>query len=209
MNRAQLVASLAKWQSRERFRRLRWRRYVKTRPVGHASRDKWFKLYTEAHENVRRRRTQLSRLPVTCLDNAGIEHLIREEGVRNEPYNDSAGHCTVGVGHLLHRGRCTGAERSLSDAEIRQLLRKDIARFEREVRKAFTGKGALIATQARFNACVSLAFNIGQGGFATSSVKRRIQNGDLKGAADAFLLWNHPPELGPRRKRERSMFLEA
>lgn len=209
MSRAQLIASLATWESRERFRRLRWRRYVKTRPVGHPSREKWFDLYTEAHEKVRRRRTQLSRLPVTSLDSAGIEHLIREEGVRNKPYNDSAGHCTVGVGHLLHRGRCTGVEPSLSDAEIRQVLRKDIARFERVVCRAFKAKGALVPKQKRFNACVSLAFNIGEGGFATSTVFRRIQAGDLRGAADAFLMWSHPPELKPRREREQRMFLEA
>lgn len=210
MPRPQLVASLTLWESRKQYRFRKWRHYVKTKPEGDPLREKWFRLYDHAADMVRKRRLDISRLPVTHLDAAGIEHLIREEGVRNEPYNDSAGNCTVGVGHLIHRGGCNSADRqkwTLTDAEVRALLRKDIARFERAVRKAFIGKSALKATQPRFNACVSLAFNIGEGGFAESAVKQRIRAGDLKGAADAFLMWGSPPELRPRRARERRLFL--
>lgn len=210
MSRPKLAASLALWESRKQYRLRKWRGYVKTKPQGDALREKWFRLYQHASDMARKRRLQISRLPVTHLDTAGIEHLIREEGVRNAPYNDSAGHCTVGVGHLIHRGRCTQADAqkwTLTDAEVREVLRKDIARFERAVRKSFIGKSALRATQPRFNACVSLAFNIGEGGFANSTVKREIRAGRLRAAADAFLLWDKPPELRPRRVRERKLFL--
>lgn len=208
--RAKLTARLALWQGRKQFRYRRWRRYVKTRRVGDPLREKWFALYKSAGLEVRGARWQLSRLPVTHLNAEGIEHLIREEGVRNAPYNDSAGHCTVGVGHLLHKGNCTAYDSqrfTLTDAEVREVLRKDIARFERAVRKAFLGKAALKATQPRFNACVSLAFNIGEGGFASSTVKKKIRAGDRMAAADAFLMWSSPLELRPRRERERRLFL--
>lgn len=208
--RAKLLAELATWESRKAYRYRRWRRYVKTLPPGHELRAKWFGLYEHAAQRVRRVKRAISRLPVTHLDVDGIEHLIREEGFRKVPYNDSAGHCTVGVGHLLHRGPCTAADRerwTLTDAEVREVLRKDIARFERAVRSAFRGRHALKATQPRFNAAVSLAFNIGEGGFASSTVKKRIRDGALRAAADAFLMWDKPPELRPRRERERKLFL--
>ena len=210
MSRAALTASLALWSSRAAYRYRQWRRYVRSKPQGDPLRAKWFDLYSEAQGMVRKRRQQISRLPVTQLDQAGIDHIKREEGVRRVPYNDSAGHCTTGVGHLIHRGGCTAEDRrrwTLTDREVDALLRKDIARFERAVRKAFVGRKALKATQPRVNAAVSLAFNIGEGGFASSTVKKKIRAGVLRGAADAFLLWNNPPELRGRRERERRLFL--
>ena len=60
-----------------------------------------------------------------------------------------------------------------NQGEVDTLLAKDLARFEPAVRKAFSGKGALKATHNRFNAALSLAFNIGAAGFASSTVYRR------------------------------------
>lgn len=158
---------------------------------------------------VRRRRQQISRLPINHIDGDGIALLRREEGVHTQPYNDPKGHCTVGVGHLLHRGPCTSDEmrRRLTDDEVNALLREDVARFERVVRKAFKAKRGIKPTQKRFNAAVSLAFNIGEHGFSTSTVAKRIKAGDLQGAADAFLMWENSGILRPRRERERRLFL--
>ena len=35
----------------------------------------------------------------------------------------------------------------------------------------------------------------------------RLAAGDRAGAADAFLMWNRPPELAGRRRAERAQFL--
>lgn len=209
MTRAQLTASLTMWAARERFRLARWRHHVKTKRRGHPLRSKWFNLYVEARDMRKRRQRQISRLPITHIDAEGRQHIMREEGVRNEPYNDSAGHCTVGVGHLIHHGNCTAADHkkfTLSDKEVEAVLARDLRRFERAVRRVFKG-AKLKPNQAMFNACVSLAFNIGEGGFLGSTVAKRIKAGDKRGAADAFLMWDKPPELIPRRRRERAMFL--
>ena len=58
---------------------------------------------------------------------------------------------------------------------------------------------------------VSIAFNIGTGGFARSSVLRRHNARDFTGAADAFLLWNKGggrvlAGLVRRRKAERDLY---
>lgn len=60
-------------------------------------------------------------------------------------------------------------------------------------------------------ACLSLAYNVGLANFRKSSVLRRFNNGDLKGAADAFAMWNKAggkvlPGLVARRDDERVMF---
>lgn len=143
------------------------------------------------------------------LSRKGLEALVREEGLRLAPYNDSAGHATIGVGHLIHHGPVTAADRAryrgFTRADALEVLRQDVRRFEAAV------DGALrrLPLQGQFDAMVSLAFNIGPGGFASSTVVRRFNAGDRRGAADAFLMWRVPSELLPRRRRERAMFLAA
>jgi lysozyme len=143
------------------------------------------------------------------LSKAGLAALSVEEGLVLHPYNDSAGNATIGVGHLIHLGPVTAADqaryRGFTRAQAIALLANDVAKFETAVNRTIT-KPML---QGQFDAFVSLAFNIGTGGFATSTTARRFNAGDRTGAANAFLLWSHPPELMGRRKRERAMFLAA
>lgn len=142
----------------------------------------------------------------------GLEDLAREEGLRLAPYNDSAGHATVGVGHLIHRGPVTAADRrryaGFTRSQAIALLKRDVAIAE----NAVNAVGRALP-QRFFDATVSLVFNIGTGGFATSTVRRQIKAGDLRAAADAFLMWRHgnPGDnvLLGRRKRERAICLAA
>jgi GH24 family phage-related lysozyme (muramidase) len=59
---------------------------------------------------------------------------------------------------------------------------------------------------------VSLAYNIGLGNYATSTVLKRHKAGQYAGAANAFLLWNKAggkvlPGLVLRREDERSLYM--
>jgi lysozyme len=148
------------------------------------------------------------------LSKKGRDFLIGQEGVRRYAYNDSAGHATFGVGHLLHYGPVTEADKRRwgtprhpkSLSLVYAVLAEDLANYEYAVSSAIGRK----MWQHRFDACVSLAFNIGIGGFMGSTVAREIRQarkGFGQRAADAFLLWDNPPELLPRRKRERALFL--
>ena len=63
-------------------------------------------------------------------------------------------------------------------------------------------------------AVVSLAYNIGQGGFCKSSVARELRNGNVIAACDAFLRFNKAGGvvwrgLTNRRKAERELCLAA
>ena len=94
-------------------------------------------------------------------------------------------------------------------------LRREIAKFENAVLKSVTVE----MNQNQFDAMVSLAYNIGSGAFARSTVLRRFNNGDIAGAAKAFEMWTKAldPKTGKRRelrglvsrrKREAALFLK-
>ena len=46
----------------------------------------------------------------TRLNDEGAGFIGRFEGFRGHLYNDAAGHCTIGYGHLVHLGNCNGSE---------------------------------------------------------------------------------------------------
>lgn len=145
----------------------------------------------------------------------GKDFLAREEGIRLYAYNDSAGNATFGVGHLLHRGSVTAADRhqwgTIARPHTRRFAMKifgeDLKHYEAAVRQAVGRR----LPQQQFDACVSLCFNIGTAGFAGSSVAHHLRSSPVSTrarlAANAILLWDHPAELLPRRKRERALFL--
>ena len=67
-------------------------------------------------------------------------------------------------------------------------------------------------TDNQFGALVSLAYNIGLGGEAHSTVQRLHNAGDYQGAAQAFLMWDKAggrvvPALLRRRGEERALYL--
>lgn len=63
----------------------------------------------------------------------------------------------------------------------------DLAKFGAKVRDAI---GSTPTTQHQFDAMVSLAYNIGIGGFTGSTVLRKHKAGDYAGAKAAFAMWN-------------------
>jgi lysozyme len=55
-------------------------------------------------------------------------------------------------------------------------------------------------------AMISLAYNIGEGGFRGSSVLKAINAGDFDKAAKGFMMWVTPAILKPRREKEVALF---
>ena len=135
--------------------------------------------------------------------------LIKEfEGCKLRAYRCPAGIWTIGYG-ATGAGIVQGLTWSQAQAEAR--LRDDLAAFEGGVTRAIAGAAT---SPAQFGAMVSLAFNIGIGAFSSSSVARLHREGDHKGAADAFLMWNKGggqvlPGLVRRRLAERTRYLAA
>ena len=68
--------------------------------------------------------------------------------------------------------------------------------------------------QCQFDALVCLAYNIGLGNFRTSTLVRKLNAGDIDGAAQQFAVWNKAGGqvmrgLVRRRAAERALFCGA
>lgn len=132
-----------------------------------------------------------------------IAFLSRWEGRRLKPYQDVAGLWTVGVGHLL--GRATPTQWLYTEAEVDELLSRDLERIGRGVERLC---GPL--AQHRFFSLVSFAFNVGLGSLQRSVLRQRVLRGAAN-AGDAFLMWNKAGGriihgLTLRRHAERDLY---
>lgn len=212
-----LEQSRLDWARKEKYRYAKWRLYVRTRKAGDAKRTAEYKLWQEAVKWRKKREAQLATLPITRVDHDGDLFIMEAEGVIPYVYNDSQGHATVGVGHLLHLGNYTAADarkwgtighQKYTKSEFVAFFQKDIEPYEKAVVKAFTGTKLKI-TQKMFNAAVSMCFNIGIGGLLSSTFAREVRAGNKRAAADAMLKWNKPPEIIGRRQKEHALFLHG
>ncbi len=140
---------------------------------------------------------------------AGRAAIAQREGNKLTAYKDSVGVWTIGVGHTSAAGPPqVAAGMRITAAESDAILSRDLGIFEQAVRQAVK----VPIEQHEFDALTSLAFNIGSGAFASSTLLRKLNAGDRSGAADQFLVWNKAKGkvlagLTNRRKSERAQFL--
>jgi GH24 family phage-related lysozyme (muramidase) len=149
------------------------------------------------------------------LSDAGTRFIATFEGFGRRLYNDVAGHCTIGYGHLVHRGNCTGREpqrfrAGLSESEALDLLREDAALRVSVVRAAVT----VALTQNQFDALVSFVFNVGETNFGTSTLLRKLNEGNYDSVPTELKRWvnagGKPVQgLVRRRAEEADLFVRA
>lgn len=146
------------------------------------------------------------------VSDSAIKMLMHHEGVRLKPYQDCVGLWTVGVGHLIGDGKTLPPEwnKTFSMEEVREILKKELARFEAGVCRLCPDG----LTSGRFDALVSFAFNTGLGCLQRSGIRMKHNRGDFEGAADCFLLYNKAggkvwKGLVNRRNDERAVYLGA
>jgi GH24 family phage-related lysozyme (muramidase) len=149
------------------------------------------------------------------LSARGAALIADHEGKVNRLYNDPVGHCTIGIGHLVHLGNCDGSEpeefkRDLNDQEVYDLFISDAGRYVDAVNRLVT----VPLTQNQFDALVSFTFNLGEGALEESTLRRKLNAGDYEGAAAEFGKWVKAggqilPGLVRRRKDEAELFLAA
>ena len=150
-----------------------------------------------------------------ALSTRGAAFVSRFEGVILHLYNDPVGHCTVGIGHLVHHGRCDGRaseapfRNGISRDRAFELLRQDVAATAAEVRRRIR----VALNQTQFDALCSWAFNCGSGVLTTSTLARLLNAGDFNSVPAQLARWDkagNPPRpvagLTRRRRAEGELF---
>lgn len=136
--------------------------------------------------------------------------LAHFEGFSSTCYKDSEGIWTIGIGHAClssatdlpqygvtcRAGTCSG---SLTYAQALSVLNSDLTSFVSCVNNAVR----VPLTQNQFDALVSFAFNVGCGGFQTSTLLSMLNGGNLTDAASQFQLsrWHSGCTAGLMRRR--------
>lgn len=138
----------------------------------------------------------------TKISNTGIQLIIHFEGVELTAYVCPAGVLTIGCGHT---GSDVYEGQQITQAVANQLLRDDLARFE----KAVVDLIDVPLDQSEFDALCSFSFNVGTGALADSTLRRRLNAGEDKATvfAEELIRWTNNGLAGLVRRREAEVKL--
>lgn len=131
------------------------------------------------------------------------------EGLRQTSYPDPASHGAPWTICYGHTGGVKPGEHDSMD-QCKALLLSDLDKEGDGIENCIPSASEM--PTERYVALVSLAHNIGVGGVCKSSIARKLNAGDIRGACDAFLLYDRAggvvfPGLARRRKQERELCL--
>ncbi|HAC70111.1 MAG TPA: muraminidase [Arcobacter skirrowii] len=139
----------------------------------------------------------------------GLELIKEFEGFSANAYLCPAKLPTIGYGNTFYTD---GTKVKLGD----QISKTDaLELLEFVANKYFADKIfkhiKVLLPQNKFDACVSLAYNIGANAFIQSTLLKKINENDFESAANEFLKWNKSGGsemlgLTRRRKREYELF---
>jgi lysozyme len=131
------------------------------------------------------------------VNDAAIALVRKWEGFKPEAYLCPAGVWTIGYGITANAGIGIDPKPGMrvTEAQADQHLRAAMDRVARQIAPAITAP----INGNEFGAFVSLAYNIGAGGFKRSSALRHFNAGDKAKAAAAIKLWNKATVGGKRQ----------
>ena len=138
----------------------------------------------------------------------GLQMIKNKEGFRSKAYQDEGGIWTIGYGHT---GNVKPGD-TITKEKAETLLRSEVKKFENTVNK----KVKVPISQNMFDALTVLCYNIGQGAFSDSTLLKKLNAGDYRGAQAQFAVWNKVKDknnnyvvsegLTKRRAEEAALF---
>ncbi|WNJ77764.1 lysozyme [Cedecea neteri] len=143
------------------------------------------------------------------ISDKGIALIKQFEGCCLTAYQDSVGVWTIGYGWTNPvDGKQVKAGMTITQEVAERLLKTGLVSYENDVSKLVKVK----LTQGQFDALVSFTYNLGARSLSTSTLLKKLNAGDYRGAADEFPRWNKAggkvlAGLTRRREAERSLFL--
>ena len=139
----------------------------------------------------------------------GIDLICSFEGLRLTAYDDGVGVWTIGFGTIKYpNGVRVKRGDTCTLEQAKSYMKHDLIEFEHTVNSLVK----VPLNQNQFDALVSLTYNIGSGAFKSSTLLKKLNLSDYKGAADQFDVWvnaggKRMQGLANRRAKEKSLFL--
>ncbi|MNR85129.1 Lysozyme RrrD [compost metagenome] len=140
----------------------------------------------------------------------GVDLICSFEGKRLTAYDDGVGVWTIGFGTTVYpNGIKVKKGDTCTEAQAKAYMAYDLKKFDVTVSKAVT----VALNQNQFDALVSLAYNIGASAFSQSTLVKKLNANDIRGAADQFDVWvnaggKRMQGLVNRRSKEKQLFLK-
>lgn len=136
----------------------------------------------------------------------GLNIIKKYESFYSLPYFCPAAFLTIGYGHVIKKNEFF--QKAISMEEALDLLKKDVRVAENAVRHQIVYP----INDNQFDALVSFTFNLGSGQLQRSTLRMKINRGDLVGASKEFLKYvfargRKLNGLILRRKEESKLFL--
>ena len=144
------------------------------------------------------------------INKAGLALVKRFEGFRGKAYKCPAGVWTIGYGHTSKAGPpAVRPGMKITKTEAEDLLGHDLVKYELAVK----GAVKVPINENQYAALVSFCYNIGPGGFRSSSALRYLNKGQHDKVPARMALWNKGggrvlQGLVRRRRAEGDLFLE-
>lgn len=145
---------------------------------------------------------------VSAVGAATVALILKWEGLVLTPYRDSVNILTV----------CVGETQNVKPTDVytaeqcKTMLVKRLDVFEAGIRKCL--KSPDTVPDGAYVASISLAYNVGISAYCGSTVRRKLDAGDVRGACDAFRLFTKAggrqiKGLVNRREAERAVCLKG
>ena len=140
---------------------------------------------------------------------SGIDLICDFEGKRLVAYDDGVGVWTIGFGTTIYPNGIKVKKGDVcTEAQAKAYMAHDLKKFELAVNNVVT----VPLSQNQFDALVSLAYNIGTNAFKNSTLVKKLNAGDIRGAANQFDVWvkaggKRMQGLVNRRAKEKALFL--
>lgn len=139
---------------------------------------------------------------------AAIALVSTFEGLRTVAYRDPIGIPTVCFGET--RGVKMGDGYTVQ--QCKDMLGDSLREFETGMRACLVNPDRI--PDKPYEAFLSFTYNVGTGAFCKSTMARKINAGDLRGACDEFPKWDKAagirlPGLTKRRTAERALCVEG
>src|SRR5690349_18694764 len=108
------------------------------------------------------------------ISQKGVDLIKSFEGLVLHPYLDSVGVPTIGYGTTMYK---SGNKVKMTDPPITKDVAEELLRWEIGLKEVGVNKalGNYIVNQNQYDSLVSLSYNIGIGGFSSSTLLKKLK----------------------------------